>query len=302
MTDNISNSVFRLSAEPVLGQVMQNITVLRLDRMGGLAPGNKAFKLRRVLAAAKQQGVSRILSFGGAWSNHLHALAAMGAREGLQTIGVVRGTEADTAMLRDVRRWGMQVVSVSREEYRRRNDPDYQRQLTQKFAPCLLLPEGGASIDGVLGCTNIAALADELAPGIDKVVVPVGTGTTLAGLAAGLHPGPSLVGVAALKNATDLEQRVNKGLQGAQVDAAVDWTILHDHHCGGFARASEDLKVFMLEFERVQGLLLEPVYTGKMFLAVHQLLASGAWRLDESLLLVHTGGLQGRRGYPWLAS
>ena len=112
MNDKITNSVCRLSAEPVLGQVMRNITVLRLDRMGGLASGNKVFKLRRVLAAAKQQGVSCILSFGGAWSNHLHALAAMGAREGLQTIGVVRGAEADTAMLRDVRRWGMQVVSL----------------------------------------------------------------------------------------------------------------------------------------------------------------------------------------------
>ena len=300
MTDKNSNAVSRLTAEPVLGQAMNNITVLRLDRMGGLAPGNKVFKLRQVIARAKQQGISRIVSFGGAWSNHLHALAAVGAREGLETIGVVRGAEADTATLRDARRWGMQVVSVSREEYRRRNDPGYQDQLAREYNPCLVLPEGGASVDGVLGCTEIALLADKLAPAMNRVVVPVGTGTTLAGLAAGLRPGPSLVGIAALKNAADLEQRVSQGLQGAQQRAAVGWTILHDYHCGGFARASEDLKAFMREFERVQGLLLEPVYTGKMFFAVHQLLASGVWRFDESLLLIHTGGLQGRRGYPWL--
>ena len=114
----------RLGEAPVAGVSMGNVALLRLDVAGGLAPGNKQFKLGANLAAARRLGINRLVSFGGAWSNHLHALAAVGAEQGFATVGIVRGDErgAESATLADARRWGMQIVRVSRKEYRRRHD------------------------------------------------------------------------------------------------------------------------------------------------------------------------------------
>lgn len=292
-----------LSMEPVLGVAMGQVSVLRLDRTGGLAPGNKAFKLRGNLEAARRRGVSRLVSFGGAWSNHLHALAAVGAATGMETVGIVRGEKstADTAMLEDARSWGMDLHHVSRGEYRKRNDPDYLRQLERRFHPCLVIPEGGANTDGARGCMAIAGVAADSIPGGARYVLPVGTGTTLAGLVAGLPAGNEVIGISALKGATDLELRVEQGLQACgALSSHCQWQILHDFHCGGFARTHTELREFILAFQHVHQMALEPVYTGKALFAIYQMLKSGAWGPDRPLVAVHTGGLQGRRGYPWL--
>ena len=292
----------RLTAEPVMGTSMHNVSLLRLDQTGGLAPGNKHFKLMGNLAEARRLGVNRLVSFGGAWSNHLHALAAVGAEQGFETIGIVRGDDdvAETAMLVDARAWGMEIVKVSRAEYRRRFEESYLDEIRRRFAPCLLIPEGGANTEGVRGCMAIADMVKAVAPSMLRLVVSVGTGTTLAGLVAGLGQGYDITGVSALKGAADLQQRVGEALQLLDVGPAAQWQILHEDHCGGFARVNADLREFMLEFERVQGVALEPVYTGKMLYAIHGRLASGEWKRDEPLLAIHTGGLQGRRGYSWL--
>ena len=292
----------QLDDVPVAGVAMGNVTLLRLDSGGGLAPGNKSFKLLGNLAAARRLGLKRLLSFGGAWSNHLHALAALGAEQGFATVGIVRGDEvtAESAMLADARGWGMQVERVSRNEYRQRHDPDYLAQLQRRFGPCLIIPEGGANSDGARGCAAIAALIRLEAPALRRVLVPVGTGTTLAGLAAGLDNDYEVIGVSALKGAADLEHRVELALASIAAAGAAHWQILHREHCGGFARVSAGLREFMLAFEAVQGIALEPVYTGKMLYAIHQRLRSGEWSRDVPLLAIHTGGLQGRRGYDWL--
>ncbi len=290
-----------LSEEPVLGHSLGRVTVLRLDLLGGAAPGNKAFKLRPYLEQAKSADARCILSFGGAWSNHLHALAAMGAEMELDTVGFVRGGECDNPMLSDVRRWGMRVVPLTREQYRLRHQHSFQQGLLQTHGPGLMIAEGGSDREGVLGCLDIAELINRARGGWSRVVLPVGTGTTLAGLAAGLDPGMHLQGISALKNASDLERRVTDALTSAGLRAQVPWVIEHDFHCGGFARVSESLRHFMLACEATHGLPLEPVYTGKMLFAVQRLRASGRISPEEALLLVHTGGLQGRRGYPWLA-
>ena len=123
----------RLSSEPVLGVSMAHVSLLRLDRTGGLAPGNKSFKLQGNIAAAQRGGINRLVSFGGTWSNHLHALAAAAHEQGMESVGLVRGGEQDTAMLADARAWGMQVELLSRSDYRRRNDPEYLRQLAERY-------------------------------------------------------------------------------------------------------------------------------------------------------------------------
>ena len=297
-----NNLLQALSSSPVQDVAMGNVSLLRLDKTGGPAPGNKSFKLATFFVEAKQQGVSRLVSFGGAWSNHLHALAALGCQHGIQTIGIVRGEEGEreTAMLSDARGWGMQIVRMSRQEYRRRNDPQFQQQLAARYAPCLLIPEGGDSSAGARGCMAIAQLIREESPHARHIVIPVGTGTTLAGIAAGLDESYTLTGISALKGAGDLERRVQQHLSALQGDSCASWQVLHDFHCGGFARISPALMKFMLAFEELHGVPIEPVYTGKMLFAIHQLMKRGEWESSAPVLAIHSGGLQGRRGFSWL--
>lgn len=280
-----------------------NVSLLRLDQTGGPAPGNKSFKLKAYLAEAQHLGMTCLVSFGGPWSNHLHALAALGYQHGFETVGIVRGDEAqeESAMLADARRWGMRVVRVSREEYRQRNEIHYLQRLKNRFAPCLLIPEGGATITGAQGCVAIADIIRQRAPQVRHIVLPVGTGTTLAGLVAGLDEDFEICGISALKGATDLEQRVQDMLSELATDSHARWRILHNYHCGGFARVDDALREFMLAFEATHGIELDPVYTGKMLFAIHQLRECGEWGADTPVLAIHTGGLQGRRGYRWLS-
>jgi 1-aminocyclopropane-1-carboxylate deaminase len=292
-----------LDNTPVCDVALGNVSLLRLDRTGGLAPGNKSFKLHENLAEAQRLGVSRLVSFGGAWSNHLHALAAVGRENGLATVGIVRGEAKvdETPMLKDARAWGMRIVHVSRTEYRQRNECEYLREIKHRFDPCLVIPEGGANAEGVRGCMAIADLVKDVAPQTRRIVLSVGTGTTLAGLAAGLGSGYEVVGISALKGAGDLEQRVERALADCGATEVADWRILHDYHCGGFARSNAQLRDFMLDFQKAHGVPLEPVYTGKMLFAIHQLLQCGKWDCAIPVLAIHTGGLQGRRGYDWCA-
>ncbi len=292
-----------LSIAPVLGVSLANVSLLRLDQIGGHVPGNKSFKLRDYLVEAKRLAVPRVVSFGGCWSNHLHALAALGHQHGIETVGIVRGDETaqESAMLTDAKRWGMRVVHVSRQEYRRRNEVQYHQQLNDRFAPCVIIPEGGASVMGAKGCAGIAELIRRSVSQTKQIIVPVGTGTTLAGLAASLDASYEVVGIAALKGVTDLQVRVQQTLKALTTERHARWRILHDYHCGGFARVNQPLREFMLAFESVHGVQLDPVYTGKMLFAIQQLRARGQLGADTPLLAIHTGGLQGRRGYSWLS-
>ncbi|MEP1472428.1 MAG: pyridoxal-phosphate dependent enzyme [Halieaceae bacterium] len=293
-----------LDSRPVAGVPLTNVSLLRLDQYDALAPGNKWFKLQGYLSSARAHGVSRLVSFGGAWSNHLHALAALGKQEGMTTVGIVRGDDpvALSPTLVDCQNWGMELVFVSRGEYRRRDDPGYLATLQSKYADSLLIPEGGSSGPGVAGCVSLGRMMADLQSRPGKVMIAAGTGTTLAGVAIGLGEGWQLVGVSALKGAHDMQGRIEAGIQQAAPSSPVaSWQVLHDHHCGGFARVSPELQAFMLEFEAVYGVLLDPIYTAKVLFALHQLRASGAWPVEEAVTVVHTGGLQGRRGFNWLS-
>ena len=279
---------------------MDNVWVLRLDQASGIAPGNKVFKLRGHLARAREAGIEHIVSFGGAWSNHLHALAAVGAELGLRTTGIIRGGERRTPMLADASNWGMELIPVSREEYKQRNQTAYLDAIADRYAPCVVVPEGGGGAPGVIGCLQIAEIINGFDRHWGRVVVAVGTGTTLAGLAAGLDCADELVGISALKGLPTLAADVQQALDDAGLEARLPWQVSHDYHCGGFARTSAALRAFMLEFEQRQGLKLEPVYTGKAMYAIDAMRRRGAWAVTEPILFLHTGGLQGRRGFAWL--
>lgn len=274
--------------------------VLRLDRCDGMAPGNKRFKLQPLLASAVASGAGTVLSFGGAWSNHLHALAGLGRQRGLRTVGLVRGENLATPTLEEAARWGMTLHGLSRTEYRRRYDPGFQAQMLARHGPGVLIPEGGDCPQGAAGCVAIGeAIAGRFPQGA-VVALATGTGTTLAGIAAGLDARFRVIGISALKGALDTAARVAANLRALQVGSPACWDIRHDHHRGGFARVDDELKACLRWSDSV-GLPLDPVYTGKALLALQQMLAAGEVDTTLPLVLVHTGGLQGRRGFDWLA-
>ena len=292
----------RLDNERLREFLRADVICLRLDLLDQEAPGNKLFKLKGYLNQAAAQGVRRLVSFGGAWSNHLHALAAMGRLHDIETVGLVRGElhQQLTPMLADAQAMGMQLVPVTRAQYRRKDEPDYVDAIAATYAPCLVVPEGGAGAVGLEGCLALADLL-QTGPAVEgPIVLGVGTGTTLAGLVAGLEGAREVIGVSALKGADDLPYRVRSLLTESGYSDPGRWRIEHDYHCGGFARANADLQLFMLECEAADGPPLEPVYTGKALFALRDMINSGLLSAAQPITFIHTGGLQGRRGYSWL--
>jgi 1-aminocyclopropane-1-carboxylate deaminase len=244
-----------------------------------------------------------VLTFGGAWSNHIHALAALGREQGFPTIGVIRREQPQelSATLQNARDWGMQLVFVSRGEYRRRHDPDYLQALQHRFDPCVIVPEGGANTAGVTGCREIVRLLDASGQGYDLVAVACGTGSTLAGIACELAEWRRVLGISVLKGQGSLHSDVSRWIVEQGAEPGGNWRIEQGFHCGGYARVPAELQRFILEFQQVQGIPLDPVYTGKLFHALYRMRSGGGLAASERIIAVHSGGLQGRRGFDWLA-
>ena len=270
--------------------------------LDGLHPdlGNKYYKLFANLTAVRKRNIRTVVSFGGAWSNHLLCLARLGKQAGLNTVGVVRGEQAAqlTAMLADARAAGMQLVFVSRSLYRSKASPELLRQIESEFGEFVVLPEGGSNELAVQGCTQIVSDLARQGVNYDALVVPVGTGGTLAGLVRGADRPCDIFGISVLKGAYSLDDEV-RCLIGSPVPPQVSWKILHDHHGGGYARCSPALMQFVQMAERRWGVLLDPVYSGKTLMATMQLRATGVLS-GKKTVFIHTGGLQGRRGFPAL--
>ena len=293
--------------------------VLRLDLLHPLWGGNKLFKLLPNLRRAEALGLRRVISFGGAHSNHLHALAAWGREHGLQTVGIVRG-EAPVQpgpTLRDLHDRGMRIRHVSRAAYRRRTDPAWVEELTRDLMPALVIPEGGDNAEGFAGCRELGRSIAALEGGWDVLALACGTGTTLAGLVAG--SGAFVLGVAALRDAAGITARAAAHLARAapvgpdssgQIPVGPDSSghdpapharararfLVLDRFAGrGFARVDAELAGFMAQFSGRSGVPLDPVYTGKLFHGLHTLVGEGRFPPGTRVLALHTGGLQGAR-------
>lgn len=274
--------------------------MLRLDLLHPQVSGNKWYKLRLNLQAAKVQGYDTVLSFGGAYSNHLHALAAAGRMQGFKTIGVVRGESAVpiNATLKFAREQGMALYHVTRADYRNKSNPAFLASLHERFGDFFLIPEGGANIAGVQGCADIAELlhwsapAAATSPDSERVVaLACGTGTTLAGLLLGRREDYRILGVSALKGSF-LEDDVRMALQSCGVADPGNWRITQEWHGGGFARFSPELLDFIEDFRHRTGIPLEPVYTGKLMLGLYRMLERGEFSRGTEIIAIHTGGLQ----------
>jgi 1-aminocyclopropane-1-carboxylate deaminase len=251
-------------------------------------PGNKWRKLRLNLHAAREQGHSRLLTFGGAYSNHLSATAAAGYHFGFDTIGVVRGEERlplnDT--LTAAVRHGMELTYLDRSTYRRKLDPEVLDDLGNRFGPCYLLPEGGSNALAARGCTDVPA---EIEVDFDVLCCACGTGGTLAGVAAGLRPGQRALGFSALKGGEFLVDDVNRLQTQAFGAPTGNWSLETSYHFGGFAKRNDELTDFIEDFAVRHGFRPDWVYVAKMLYGVLNLTELGRFVPGTTVVALITG-------------
>ncbi|TVP61429.1 MAG: 1-aminocyclopropane-1-carboxylate deaminase/D-cysteine desulfhydrase [Nodularia sp. (in: Bacteria)] len=292
-TQEIENEIFRRAGV--------ELSVLRLDTMHPLVNGNKWFKLKYNLLEAKQQNLTTLLTFGGAYSNHIFATAAAGNLFGFRTIGVIRGEERLplNPTLDFAKQQGMQLVYLNREAYRQKHTRELQEDLRQRFGDVFIIPEGGSNLNGVRGCTEIVSDTGKF----DTICLACGTGTTLAGIALSLNQNKRVIGFPVLKKGEFIAQEIDNLLKNyldselpAPTHSPAPWELICDYHFGGYAKVNDQLLMFSKQFEQQNSLLLDYVYTAKMFYGVIDLLHLGFFQKGDRLLLIHTGGLQGNIG------
>ncbi|WP_180172676.1 1-aminocyclopropane-1-carboxylate deaminase/D-cysteine desulfhydrase [Acinetobacter sp. YH01025] len=266
----------------------QRISIKRLDLIHPQISGNKFFKLKYNLLAARQQGFEKVLTFGGAYSNHIAATAFAAHKFGFQSLGMIRGEELAqrpfNPTLATAQQFGMQLEFISRNAYRQKDQPDFLQRLQQQYPDFYLIPEGGTNALAIQGCREILTAEDAQ---FDLICCAVGTGGTLAGLIEASQQHQQLLGFSALKG-DFLTQEV------AQLTTKRNWRILDDYCCGGYAKTTPELIQFIQTFEQRYNIPLEQVYTGKMLRGIFDLIDQDKIGPDQKILLIHTGGLQGR--------
>lgn len=284
---------------PLFNKHNVHIKIKRDDIIHPIISGNKWRKLKYNLLHAKQeQNINGVLSFGGCYSNHIHALAFACFEQNIPCVGIIRGEEeyADNFTLSWAKHWGMKLYFVDRKTYRRRHDSDYLSELQQQFPHYFIIPEGGTNKLAIAGVSEIITELRQQT-NFDTLITPVGSGGTLAGLIAGdelnniTH---KILGIAVLKNAEYLEDEI-KCLSPAAITHN-KWQLLTKFHRGGYAKFSSSDATRIVEFNKVTGVDFEPVYSGKMILAFLDLLEQGYFTHGERIVLLHTGGMQGLGG------
>jgi 1-aminocyclopropane-1-carboxylate deaminase len=283
----------------LLDQHQVSLGVLRLDQIHPLINGNKWFKLKRNIEYARSNNLSRIVSFGGAYSNHIYSLAAAGKLFGFETVGFIRGELMLplNPVLAFAQFQGMKLVALSRSEYKNKQNPDFIRSLHQQFSNSYILPEGGANDLALEGCAEIVRWLEwQTASKNRYIAVACGTGSTLAGLVKGVSdslmaPVPELIGIAVLKGQGYLQQEVVRWLLGTTLIKPVNWSVIEQYHCGGYAKSSAELRAFLGEFAGMAPIPAEPVYTGKLFYGVFDMIKSGSIPPNSEVIAIHSGGV-----------
>ena len=278
-----------------------NVRMARADKIHDLASGNKIYKLSPIIEYAKANKYKQILSFGGAYSNHIHALAYMAQKYGIQSIAIIRGESpyAKNPTLSDALKAGMQLEFVSREEYQQRNDSEYLQQLQNRYPDALIIPEGGSSQLAIQGCAQMArdinsslGVYQDLESHI--LAVASGTGATAAGLVCGLAANQRLIAYSVLKDES-LGQRINAFINAEGANNS-DQYLIKQADFGGYAKLDKSLLDFILDWHNQTGILLDPIYTSKLCLRLTQQIEAGEFDRGESITIIHSGGLQGWRG------
>lgn len=289
MLDYHETPLIEIKAD-VLEKRRLKLLVKREDLNHPFVSGNKWWKLRYNLEDFQKSGCRGLLTFGGAFSNHILATAAAAKEIGCESVGIIRGERpsTDNSTLQFAEHCGMQLHFIPRTEYRQKTSPEFIQHLNERWPEFFVLPEGGTNDAAIKGC---AEFADTKLSSIesDFVCVPIGTGGTMAGMVTGLKDSRNVLGFPALKdhatNYAELRQLISAtGYQR--------WSLLTDYHFGGYAKSSAVLDEFISKMKSEHDLPLEPVYSGKMFFGIFDLAAQGFFPEGSTILALHTGGLR----------
>lgn len=284
---------------PLLEQKNIQLFIKRDELIHPVIQGNKWRKLKYNILDFQNDNQNKhseaILSFGGAYSNHLHALAAIGKELDIQTIGVIRGQAPRklNPCLQDMLNWGMQLKFVTRLEYKFKSTDTFINQLKREFNDFYLIPEGGNNTAGKKGC---AELLSELDDDYDTICCEVGSGTMLSSLIENNSKAhTNFLGFAVMKN-PQLDQDIMDSLKKDKTISS-KWRINHDYHFGGFAKTTNELNHFIHNIKQQHSIQLEPVYSGKMLWGIFDLIEKNYFKSGCKILAIHGGGLQGLRGF-----
>ena len=260
---------------------------MRLDLIHPEISGNKWFKLKHNIDFAIQNNFKSIVSFGGAYSNHLHALAFAGKQYNLKTIGIIRGEFVENETLQDCKRWGMDIHFISRETYREKYDIHFLKTVQEEFKTSYIIPEGGNNALGQKGCAEI--VSPEQKEKYDLFCCSIGTGATFTGIVNSLGGEKKAMGFSAIKNGHYIANEIQ------QQTPFSNFELQYEYHFGGFAKLNNGLITFMQQFKSEHQIELDRVYTGKMLFGIFDLIEKNSFQEDTKILAIHTGGLQGNR-------
>jgi 1-aminocyclopropane-1-carboxylate deaminase/D-cysteine desulfhydrase-like pyridoxal-dependent ACC family enzyme len=294
---------------PLLDKAGVELHVKRDDLIHHLFGGNKWRKLKYNLIHARENQYDTLLTFGGAWSNHIYATAAAARHFGFNSIGMIRGEKHSplNATLAFAKSCGMHLHYVDRAQYREKHQPDYLQKIKQQFGDVYLLPEGGSNKLALKGCEEIVhEINHEIGQRFDVICCASGTGATLAGLARAITGDQLAIGFSVLKGGAFLSDEVtsfldnqdsDRDLDRKQIKSTLNWQVEQDFHFGGYARINDELIEFMQQFRLQHGFELDAVYTGKMFYGLFHRIQSGYFEPGTVIIAVHSGGLQGNKGF-----
>ena len=264
------------------------VAILRLDKISQVVSGNKWFKLRYYLEEAKFQDTKGIITFGGAWSNHIVATAAICKMNRLKAIGIIRGGEPKelSLTLLKAKEMGMQLFFISRTAYRNKKIP-----AIVSIDEYYLVNEGGYGETGAKGASTILNYCNK---SFTHYCCAVGTGTMMAGIINAISPGQQVTGISVMKNNFELEKMV----QTLVTENGKTWQLIHDYNFGGYAKHHSELINFMNEFYQQTSIPTDFVYTAKLFYAISDLIEKDFFQPGSKILLIHSGGLQGNESLP----
>lgn len=324
------------------------IYVKRDDKIHPVVSGNKWRKLKQFIYGYAEQyldgaegstnaegslhaegssctakGSVRLISFGGGFSNHLHALGYVCHTLGIPLSAIIRGdySATPTPMISDLTSWNVDIEYVDRITYKKRDSAEYLNSLKERFSPAIIIPEGGSQKQAIEGVAELVSeIAEALATNhnteFDTIIAPVASGATMGGIVSALTPNQHAIGIGVLKGQDYLESLVNQFLPPAILTKKIvtkelaakapainveenkansNWHINHKYHCGGYAKAPPYLKAFCENFNNAMPFKVEPVYSGKVFFALKDMLKKGTFKSGSKIIVLHTGGLQGAR-------
>jgi len=273
---------------PLLDEKEVRLFIKRIDKIHPFVSGNKWFKLKYNLFEAKKQGLNTLLTFGGAYSNHIAATAFSAQEKGLKSIGIIRGEEHFplNPTLHFAKENGMELHYVSRSDYRKKATLDFLEKLKSQFGDFYLIPEGGTNELAIQGTSEILDANDIQ----DYICCAVGTGGTIAGVISASNDHQTVIGFPAIKGFEQLEKDINNWTN------STNCIFINDYVGNGYAKINKDLVDFIDEFNALHNIPLDSIYTGKMMMGILDLVDKDFFLKGSSILAIHTGGLQGNKG------